>query len=233
MKESILYVTHKVRGTFDKKKRNAMVFIRLFLMLLRKISYKENGIMKVKFGDILDIISRYSQFTLIAISVFPLILPIPYPPGMPTMLSIPVFIFIINALIGKKIIKIPHKIRNFSFNIDSFKTLVVKSKIIVTILAKISKGGRAKFLVDPQMTKVHAFFMLLMCILILLPFPGTNYLPSISIFVISLGVVLTDGILVSIGYFIGIAGVVLVIMIFIFGKALLAIFIKFAKYLLY
>jgi len=230
---SILYVTHKVKGTLEKRKRNAMVFVRMFLIILRKISYKENGVLKVKFGDILDIISKYSQFTLIAIAVFPLILPIPYPPGMPTMLSIPVFVFILNALVGRRIIKIPEKVRKLSFKIDSLKTIVVKSTVIVTILAKISRGGRLKWMIDPQMTKIHAFFMLIMCTLIALPFPGTNYLPSISIFVISLGVVLTDGILVGIGYFIGISGILLVTMIIIFGKALLVFIINFAKYLSY
>ena len=233
MRGSILYVTHKVKGTLEKRKRNAMVFVRMFLIILRKISYKENGVLKVKFGDILDIISKYSQFTLIAIAVFPLILPIPYPPGMPTMLSIPVFIFILNALVGRKIIKIPEKVRKLSFKIDSLKMVVVKSTIIVTILAKISRGGRLKWIIDPQMTKIHAFFMLIMCTLIALPFPGTNYLPSISIFVISLGVVLTDGILVGIGYFIGLSGILLVTMIVIFGKALLVFIINFAKYLSY
>lgn|GEM_PF-4598581 len=233
MRGSILYVTHKVKGTLEKRKRNAMVFVRMFLIILRKISYKENGVLKVKFGDILDIISKYSQFTLIAIAVFPLILPIPYPPGMPTMLSIPVFVFILNALVGRRIIKIPEKVRKLSFKIDSLKTIVVKSTVIVTILAKISRGGRLKWMIDPQMTKIHAFFMLIMCTLIALPFPGTNYLPSISIFVISLGVVLTDGILVGIGYFIGISGILLVTMIIIFGKALLVFIINFAKYLSY
>ena len=233
MRGSILYVTHKVKGTLEKRKRNAMVFVRMFLIILRTIAYKEGDVLKVKFGDILDIISRYSQFTLIAIAVFPLILPIPYPPGMPTMLSIPVFVFILNALVGKKIIKIPEKVRNLSFKIDSLKTVVVKSTMIVTILAKISRGGRLKWIIDPQMTKIHAFFMLIMCTLIALPFPGTNYLPSISIFVISIGVVLTDGILVGIGYFIGLSGIFLVTMIVIFGKALLVFIINFAKYLSY
>jgi hypothetical protein len=152
---------------------------------------------------------------------------------MPTMLSIPVFIFILNALVGRKIIKIPEKVRKLSFKIDSLKMVVVKSTIIVTILAKISRGGRLKWIIDPQMTKIHAFFMLIMCTLIALPFPGTNYLPSISIFVISLGVVLTDGILVGIGYFIGLSGILLVTMIVIFGKALLVFIINFAKYLSY
>ena len=233
MRGSILYVTHKVKGTLEKRKRNAMVFVRMFLIILRNISYKEHGVWRVKFGDILDIISKYSQFMLIAIAVFPLILPIPYPPGMPTMLSIPVFIFILNALVGRKIIKIPEKVRKLSFKIDSLKMVVVKSTIIVTILAKISRGGRLKWIIDPQMTKIHAFFMLIMCTLIALPFPGTNYLPSISIFVISLGVVLTDGILVGIGYFIGLSGILLVTMIVIFGKALLVFIINFAKYLSY
>ncbi len=233
MRGSILYVTHKVKGTLEKRKRNAMVFVRMFLIILRNIAYKEHGVWRVKFGDILDIISKYSQFTLIAIAVFPLILPIPYPPGMPTMLSIPVFVFILNALVGRKIVAIPERVRKISFKIDSLKTIVLKSTIIITILAKISRGGRMKWMIDPQMTKIHAFFMLIMCTLIALPFPGTNYLPSISIFVISLGVVLTDGILVGIGYFIGISGLLLVTLIVIFGKALLVFIINFAKYLSY
>ena len=233
MRESILYITHKVNGTLEKRKRNAMVFVRMFLITLRKISYKEGGVLKVKFGDIIDIVSKYSQFTLIAIAVFPLILPIPYPPGIPTMLSIPVFVFILNALVGRKIVKIPEKVRKLSFKIDSLKAVVVKSTIIVTILAKISRGGRQGWIIDTQMTKIHAFFMLIMCTLIALPFPGTNYLPSISIFVIAIGVVLTDGILVGIGYFIGLSGILLVTMIVIFGKALLVFIINFAKYLSY
>ena len=233
MRGSILYVTHKVKGTLEKRKRNAMVFVRMFLIILRNIAYKEHGVWRVKFGNILDIISKYSQFTLIAIAVFPLILPIPYPPGMPTMLSIPVFVFILNALVGRKIVAIPERVRKISFKIDSLKTIVLKSTIIITILAKISRGGRMKWMIDPQMTKIHAFFMLIMCTLIALPFPGTNYLPSISIFVISLGVVLTDGILVGIGYFIGISGLLLVTLIVIFGKALLVFIINFAKYLSY
>ncbi len=233
MRESILYITHKVNGTLEKRKRNAMVFVRMFLITLRKISYKEGGVLKVKFGDIIDIVSKYSQFTLIAIAVFPLILPIPYPPGIPTMLSIPVFVFILNALVGRKIVKIPEKVRKLSFKIDSLKAVVVKSTIIVTILAKISRGGRQGWIIDTQMTKIHAFFMLIMCTLIALPFPGTNYLPSISIFIIAIGVVLTDGILVGIGYFIGLSGILLVTMIVIFGKALLVFIINFAKYLSY
>jgi hypothetical protein len=233
VRESILYITHKVNGTLEKRKRNAMVFVRMFLITLRKISYKEGGVLKVKFGDIIDIVSKYSQFTLIAIAVFPLILPIPYPPGIPTMLSIPVFVFILNALVGRKIVKIPEKVRKLSFKIDSLKAVVVKSTIIVTILAKISRGGRQGWIIDTQMTKIHAFFMLIMCTLIALPFPGTNYLPSISIFIIAIGVVLTDGILVGIGYFIGLSGILLVTMIVIFGKALLVFIINFAKYLSY
>jgi hypothetical protein len=50
---------------------------------------------------------------------------------------------------------------------------------------------------------------------------------------IALGVVLTDGILVGIGYFIGLSGILLVTLIVIFGKALLVFIINFAKYLSY
>lgn len=231
----ILYITHhfnnKIKGTYEKRNRNAISFLRLFLIIINSLSYVKNDIRMVKFSDILNLIDKHSQFTLIAILVFPLVLPIPYPPGLPTILAIPMFIFIINGLCGKKFIKIPKRINNIEIKVEMIKNIVMKSKIIIPILAKISRGGRMSFLASNQMAKLHIFFMFLLCFIILMPFPGSNYLPSISIFVISLGVVLTDGILILIGYLIGIVGVFLVALFLIFGKKIVLTFIHFIQYL--
>ena len=237
VKSPILYVTHKVtnkvKGTLEKRRRNAIAFVRLFLITINKLAYKNNGVLKVRFGDILELIEKQSQFTLIAIATFPLVLPIPYPPGMPTILAIPVLIFIINGLFGKKFIKIPDKILNYSITIESLKKIVTQSRFVISVLARISKGGRIPFLADEQMAKLHIFFMFCMCFLIVMPFPGTNYLPAVSIFVIALGVILTDGILVTIGYLIGVTGIFVVMLFMIFGTKIVLTFIHFIKYLLY
>lgn len=234
MKKPILYITSKVQGKLEQRRYNAIAFIRLFLMTLSHISYTNaKGEVMIKFGNILDLISKQSQLMLIAIAVFPLILPIPYPPGVPSILAIPVFIFIINALAGKKLIKIPKKIYNYSIKMASFKKMFMQSKFVIGILARISKGGRLSFFTKDQMTKVHLTFMLAMAFAVTMPLPGTNYLPAVSIFVIAIGLVLTDGILVMIGYTIGFSGVFVLMLFMIFGKKLVLHFISFVKYLLY
>lgn len=238
VRRPILYITHtitnKVRGTLENRRRNAIAFVRLFLMTLYRLAYiNSHGEKVVKFGDILELIGRHSQFTLITIAVIPLALPIPYPPGMPSVLAIPVFIFIINALLGRKLIKMPQKVLNYSMKFDSIKRIVMQSKFVITILARISRGGRVKFLAEDQLQKVHLSFMFLMALAVVIPFPGTNYLPSLSIFVIAIGCVLTDGILVIIGYFIGLFGIFLLMLFVIFGKKIVLTFLHFVKNLPY
>ena len=221
MKRQILYIKHKIQGIAKEKRRNALVFLRVFLMHVYQISYVENNIRKVKIGDIFNMISKQSQFMLILVASIPLALPIPYPPGIPTILGIPVAVFIINAIVGRKFIKMPEKVMSKAIKVETVKQIVTKSKVVIRILARLARGGRASFLADKNLAKIHAIFMLLMVLLILTPFPGTNYLPSVAIFFISLGIVLTDGVLIVFGYIIGIIGVFLVLVFCVFGSKIL------------
>ncbi len=210
-----------MRGVHKEKTRNALVFLRVFLMYVHRLSYIENEVRKIKIGEIFNMMARQSQFMLILIASVPLALPIPYPPPIPTLLGIPLSVFIVNALVGRKFIKMPQSIMSKSISVGTIKQIITKSHFVIRILARLSKGGRISFLAEQSLTKFHAFFMLIMALLILAPFPGTNYLPSLAIFFIALGVVLTDGILVVIGYLIGVLGVCLVILFLLFGVKIL------------
>lgn len=222
MKKPILYIKHKIKGMKAEKRRNVLVFLRVFLMRVYYISHIENGIRKITLGDIFKMISKQSQFILILIASIPLALPIPYPPGVPTVLGTPVTIFIINTLVGRKFIKIPAKIMTKKISVETVKQIVTKSTFVIHVLARLAKGGRLTFLADKYLIKVHALFMLAMAVMIMVPFPGTNYLPSLAVFFISLGMVLTDGILVIFGYMIGIGGTVLAVLLFLFGTKIIA-----------
>ncbi len=234
VKKPILYITHKVRGTMERRKRNVIAFVRLFIIILNHLSYEDaKGVLRVRLGDILELIARQSHFTLITIAIFPLALPIPYPPSIPSILAIPVFIFIINGLVGKKFIKIPQKVLNYSIKLTVIKKIVIQSKIVIAILARISKGGRIPFLADKQMNKVHLSFMLLMSLAIVFPLPGTNYLPAVAIFIIAIGSVLTDGTLIVFGYLVGVVGIFVLMLFILFGKKIILTFFHFITYLQY
>lgn len=233
MKKHILYIRQKVQGKIQAKRRNVLVFLRIFLITIYKMSYIDNNVRKIKFGDILNLISKQSQFMLILIAAIPLVLPIPYPPGIPTILGIPITIFIINACLGKKFIQIPARILSYSICMDTVTQVVTKSRVAIRILARIARGGRLSFIADNNLTRLHALFMLIMAIFIITPFPGTNYLPAISILIISLGMVLTDGVLVIFGYMVGCIGIMIVILFIIFGSKLVLTVMEFARYILH
>lgn len=233
MRKHILYIKHKVRGKIEEKRRNALVFLRVFLITMHKMSYLDHDVRKVKVLDIFNLISKQSQFMLILITSIPLILPIPYPPGIPTVLSIPLTIFTINACLGRKLIKIPERILSYTVRMETITQIITKSKFVVRILARVTRGGRMALIADKKFTRLHASFMLIMAIFIITPFPGTNYLPAIAIFVMSLGMVLTDGVLLIFGYLIGFTGILIVTLFIIFGSKLVLTAMEFAKYILH
>ncbi|HZW46910.1 MAG TPA: exopolysaccharide biosynthesis protein, partial [Microvirga sp.] len=54
--------------------------------------------------------------------------------------------------------------------------------------------------------RVVGFFALLVALSVLIPFPGTNFPPSIALVIASIAVMEEDGYLLIAGYLIGIAG---------------------------
>jgi hypothetical protein len=132
------------------------------------------------------------------------------PPGIPTIFAIPIIYFAFQILLNFENPYIPKSIAEKQFPTSSLRTLMLKSVPYFKAVEKLFRP-RMTFLHDYWAERVLGFFILIMAIIIALPLPLGNIIPSIAIVLVSLGIIEKDGLVTLIGYVTGIIGAVIVI----------------------
>ena len=130
---------------------------------------------------------------------------VPAPPGIAGIVGTPVLIFGIQMLLGHKHPWLPGFIKRRSVSVSKFKRLI---DIAEPKLQKLESYCRPRLL---QLFSVFGdrmigLFAVLVAISVLIPFPGTNFPPSIALVIVSIAVMEEDGYLLVGGYLIGLAG---------------------------
>lgn len=130
---------------------------------------------------------------------------VPAPPGIAGIVGTPVLIFGIQMLLGHKHPWLPGFIRRRTVSVSKFKRLI---DIAEPKLQKLESYCRPRLtqLFSPLGDRVVGLFALLAALSVLIPFPGTNFPPSIALVIVSIAVMEEDGYLLLGGYLIGLAG---------------------------
>lgn len=157
---------------------------------------------------IIDSIGGTSAFgtSLLAFSI-PEVLPIPIP-GLFTVVVIPTGIISAQMIAGNKQLKLPKVLLKRSV---PRKALATAIHAILPFLEKTEKyvKPRWQWAVHPAAKRFIGAFIFLLALAIALPVPGTNMPLAISIFIISLGLIENDGMMITLGILIGIASLAL------------------------
>lgn len=130
---------------------------------------------------------------------------VPAPPGIAGIVGTPVLIFGIQMLLGYHRPWLPDFIMRRTIAVSRFGKLIDVAEPHLRRLEAFCKP-RAIWLFNPIGDRVVGLFALLAAVSVLIPFPGTNFPPSIALVVVSIAVMEEDGILLMIGYAIGLAG---------------------------
>ncbi|WP_112663863.1 exopolysaccharide biosynthesis protein [Microvirga flavescens] len=157
----------------------------------------------ITIGQIIDAFGeRAFGFVLILFS-----LPncVPAPPGIAGIVGTPVLIFGIQMMLGHQRPWLPGFIMNRSVSVPKFK------KIIDAAEPKLQKlesfcSPRLLPLFNVVGDRVAGLFAFLVAVSVLIPFPGTNFPPSIALVIASIAIMEEDGYLLILGYLIGLAG---------------------------
>ncbi|MBN8828680.1 MAG: exopolysaccharide biosynthesis protein [Sphingobacteriia bacterium] len=146
----------------------------------------------------------------------PMAIPLPYPPGFTTILGIPIFLFSLQLLLNNKSPWFPRFIANKSFKRKKLANVI---EIITPFFTKIEHITRPRLfmLVNDKAHRVVGFISLINSIFILLPLLFANALPSLGIFLMSLGLFRRDGIMVIIGVIISILSWFVAMFVICFG----------------
>ena len=146
--------------------------------------------------------------TSLMVFSIPEVLPIPLP-GMTMAMVIPTGIISSQLIRGKREIRLPNALLKRSIPRKAFAAAV---RAILPFLERAERGTRARWrwASNPVAKRFLGLFILVMAAVIALPIPFTNMPAAISIFIIALGMVERDGVLISLGILLGLATVAMI-----------------------
>ncbi|WP_210496785.1 exopolysaccharide biosynthesis protein [Microvirga antarctica] len=131
---------------------------------------------------------------------------VPAPPGIAGIVGTPVLIFGIQMLLGHKHPWLPGFIKRRTVSLSKFKRLIDLAEPKLQKLESWCKP-RLPALFGPFGDRMVGLFAVLVALCVLIPFPGTNFPPSIALVIASIAVMEEDGYLLLGGYLIGLAGI--------------------------
>jgi hypothetical protein len=194
----------------NKKNHNKNYFLLIARWILVNIQLKKASDDTISVEDIINLIASKAFYFVILIFSFPVALPLPYPPGFPSICAIPIFLLSFQMVINKKTVILPRFIRDYRLKISFIRMVISKSDKIFRILSKIIYPGRLSKITSDKITVLYGILFLALSICILIPFPGTNFVPAVGIFIASLGLLFKDGLLAIIGTITGLIGIIFV-----------------------
>lgn len=165
--------------------------------------------------DIISCLGDKGFFFLFIIFALPSALPVPAF-GYTTILCLPIIIFAIQEIQGRDVANVP----NFIGKRKLSKKILRRAIIYIF---KIEK--RLFFILRPRLLmfsshyakKILAFLCLILAIFACIPLPLTNTIPCLSIGIISISVLYRDGLVILSGVIMGIAGMFLACIAYLYG----------------
>lgn len=177
---------------------------------------KNNTADRVSFYDLKTSLHERGFGIVLLVFILPLAIPMPYPPGFTTILIIPVFVFSLQMVYGADSPWLPQWLGNKTIKRTTIATIIEKA---APALSKIERLSRPRFFFAGSSLgeRIVGIFCLIFSLSVAYPLPLTNLIPSIGIFIIALGMLGKDGIIIIIGIAVGIFGVAATTLVTIYG----------------
>lgn len=178
----------------------------------------------VALGELLQALQERGFGLLMVVFVLPNCVPIPVPPGVSTIFSIPLVFLSLQMLVGRPSPWLPRWLRKKTIKRITLAALVSKLSPRLKIVEKLLKP-RFTFTHTKLGERIVGLFWLIFAVSIAVPLPMTNFVPGIGILIMSLGLLSKDGITVMIGIVIGLLGVAFTTAMLLFGAKVVKAFL--------
>lgn len=149
-------------------------------------------------GDILAKTSERGFSIVIGLLTFPFLFPMP--PGITTILGGGCLLLSVQMALGKKTPWLPKRIAKYRFPQRFVSSLLKNLHKFAKIVSKISRR-RLTYLIDrPVLWRINGFCIAWLTILLMLPVPLTNPIPTIGILLFVIAMLESDGLLMCLSY---------------------------------
>ena len=173
--------------------------------LLQELVDKKNLSESISLGEINEHLSERGFALLMILFSFPMAIPLPYPPGFTTVLGLPLLFFSIQMLMGMDKPSLPSWVAKKNIKTSHLVFAVEKSAKYFIKLERLLKPRLAYFS-SIHGEKLIGFMSMLCAICIALPIMFGNAVPSAGIFIMALGLLGKDGLVIIIGIITSIIG---------------------------
>lgn len=152
---------------------------------------------KVAVGDILEAFGNRAFGALTFVFAAPLVLPMP--PGVSAVLGAPLLFISVQWMVGRRTLWLPKAILDRTMSMSDFRKLVAKLR---PYLGKLERRLRPRltFLLNPVGDRLVGAICFLLALIVFLPIPFGNMLPSLAIAAFGIGAVERDGLAVLAGW---------------------------------
>lgn len=179
----------------------------------------------ISLGELMRVLQERGFGLLMVVLVLPNCVPIPVPPGVSTIFSIPLLFLALQMLIGQTVPWLPRWLMAKTIKRTTLAAMVSTLSPRLKFVEKLLKP-RLAFFGTPLGERIVGFFWLLFAISIAIPLPMTNFVPGIGILLVSLGLLSRDGLVILLGIIVGTLGCLFTLSLLILGikaiKSLLA-----------
>ena len=176
---------------------------------------------KVTVADVLDAFGDRAFGALLAVFAAPLALPMP--PGVSAILGAPLIFIAFQQMIGRPTLWLPRALMKRSMRRAEFQTMTVRLRPHLKRLERHLRP-RLQFLYGPIADRFIGAVCVLLAVIVFLPIPFGNMLPSFAIAAFGFGLLERDGLAGLVG---GVAAAISVIILIVIWNALLAAAIAF------
>jgi hypothetical protein len=150
------------------------------------------------FKEILEEISGHGFSLLIGLFSLPFLLPMP--PGLGGVLGVVALLLSLQMGLGRREPWLPRQVANYQFP-KGFSWQLLKQANKVTKLAEKLTRPRLLFIANnPYIWQLNGLLMAWLSLLLMLPIPLTNSLPTLGILLLVIATLESDGFLMCIAY---------------------------------
>lgn len=169
--------------------------------ILKNIESELNG-ESISIGDLLKTFHERGFGFFLFLFALPAALPLPAV-GVGTVLGLPLVFLTLQQAIGRRTIWFPKALKQKSLKRETVTSLINKALPWTNRLERFIKP-RLNFVTTGVFSRVIGVFGFIMALSVCVPLPLTNTVPSFGIALMSVGVIMRDGLAVLAGALIGI-----------------------------
>ncbi|MCC5978765.1 MAG: exopolysaccharide biosynthesis protein [Salinarimonas sp.] len=131
---------------------------------------------------------------------------IPAPPGMNSVFGIPVLLFAVQMALGFKKPWLPRRILDKRFRVATFRKIIDAAEPKLRRVENLLRP-RHTVLFGPRGDRLIGLFAVILALCVIVPLPGTNWVPSIALVILSMAILQEDGLVLGFGLLAGLAGI--------------------------